>query len=45
MAQLSRGRGTFKDADNVKGFMIFNIHQNGYLLVTVIHYAKTSKER
>jgi len=38
-------RGTFKDADNVKGYVIFNIRQNRYRLVTVIHYAKTSSER
>ena len=38
-------RGTFKDADNVKGYVIFNIRQNRYRLVTVIHYAKTTKER
>jgi mRNA interferase HigB len=38
-------RGTFKDADNVKGYVIFNIWQNRYRLVTVIHYAKTTKER
>jgi mRNA interferase HigB len=38
-------RGTFKDADNVKGYVIFNIRQNRYRLVTVVHYAKTTKER
>jgi mRNA interferase HigB len=38
-------RVTFKDADNVKGYVIFNIRQNRYRLITVIHYAKTSKER
>lgn len=38
-------RGTFKDADNVKGYVIFNIRQNRYRLVTVIHCAKTAKER
>jgi mRNA interferase HigB len=38
-------RGTFKDADNVKGYVIFNIRQNRYRLVTVIHYAKTTNEK
>ena len=38
-------RGTFKGADNAKGYVIFNIRQNRYRLVTVIHYAKTTKER
>ena len=34
-----------KDADNVKGYVIFNIRQNRYRLITVIHYAKTDKVR
>lgn len=38
-------RDTFRDADNVKGYVIFNIRQNRYRLVTIIHYAKTSSER
>jgi len=38
-------RVTFKDADNVKGYVIFNIRQNRYRLITVIHYAKTSQQR
>ena len=38
-------RNTFKDADNVKGYVIFNVRQNRYRLVTVIHYVKTDKER
>jgi mRNA interferase HigB len=37
-------RGTFKDADNVKGYVIFNIRQNRYRLVTVIHYARTTNQ-
>ena len=36
---------TFKDADSVEGYVIFNIRHNRYRLVTVIHYAKTTKER
>ncbi len=31
---------TFKDADEVDGYTIFNIRHNRYRLVTVIHYAK-----
>ena len=38
-------RSTFKDADNVKGYVIFDFRQNRYRLATVIHYAKTNKER
>lgn len=38
-------RSTFKDADHVKGYVIFNIRQNRYRLVTVIQYATTNKER
>jgi len=38
-------RGTFKDADFVDGYVIFNIRQNRYRLVTVAHYAKTTAER
>jgi len=32
--------GTFKDADEVDGYTIFNIRHNRYRLVTVIHYSK-----
>jgi mRNA interferase HigB len=35
----------FKDADSVKGYVIFNIRQNRYRLITVIHYAKTTREK
>jgi mRNA interferase HigB len=38
-------RSTFKDADNVNGYMIFNIRRNRYRLVTVIHYAKTTDQK
>ena len=38
-------RNTFKDADNVKGYVIFDIRQNRYRLITLIHYAKTDKKR
>lgn len=37
-------RSNFKDADYVDGYVIFNIRQNRYRLVTIIHYAKTSKD-
>ena len=37
-------RGTFKDVDNVVGYVIFDIRRNRYRLVTVVHYAKTTKE-
>jgi mRNA interferase HigB len=38
-------RRMFKDADSVEGYIIFNIRHNRYRLVTVIHYANTTKER
>jgi mRNA interferase HigB len=38
-------RGTFDDADCVYDYVIFNIRHNRYSLITVIHYAKTTKER
>ena len=38
-------QGTFKDADNVQGYVIFNIRQNRYRLITVIHYAKTTAQK
>ena len=37
-------RSWFKDADYVDGYVVFNVRQNRYRLVTVIHYAKTTKE-
>jgi mRNA interferase HigB len=38
-------RGMFKDADLVDDYVIFNIRQNRYRLITVVHYAKTTDER
>jgi mRNA interferase HigB len=38
-------RRIFKDADHVDDYVIFNIRQNRYRLITVIHYAKTTAER
>jgi mRNA interferase HigB len=35
-------RRTFKDADDVRGYVIFDFRRNRYRLVTVIHYAKTT---
>lgn len=37
-------RGYFSDADYVDGYVIFNVRQNRYRLVTVIHYAKKSEQ-
>ena len=33
-------RQVFKDADDAKGYVIFNIRQNRYRLVTIIHYSR-----
>jgi mRNA interferase HigB len=38
-------RSYFQDADSVDGYVIFNIRQNRYRLITVIHYAKTTSEK
>jgi mRNA interferase HigB len=38
-------RSMFPDADYVKGYVVFNIRQNRYRLITVIHYAKTADEK
>lgn len=38
-------RKMFTDADPVDGYVIFNIRGNRYRLITVIHYAKTTKNR
>jgi mRNA interferase HigB len=38
-------RSTFKDADTVDGYVIFNVRHNRYRLVTVIHYAKDLADR
>jgi mRNA interferase HigB len=35
----------FKDADLVDGYVIFNIRQNRYRLITVVHYSKTMHEK
>jgi mRNA interferase HigB len=36
-------RELFKDADDVDGYVIFNIRRNRYRLVTIIHYAREKK--
>lgn len=38
-------RSMFKDADSVKGYTVFDFRNNRYRLVTVIHYAKTAKDK
>jgi mRNA interferase HigB len=38
-------RQVFKDADDVKGYVIFNILQNRYRLVTIIHYSRVKDGR
>ena len=38
-------RSAFKDADNVKRYVTFNIRQNRYRLVTIIHYARTTNQK
>jgi len=35
----------FKDSDNVEGYVIFNIRQNRYRLVTIIHYSREKEGR
>jgi mRNA interferase HigB len=38
-------RQVLKDADDVNGYVIFNIRQNRFRLVTVIHYAREKEGR
>jgi mRNA interferase HigB len=38
-------RQVFKNADEVGGYAIFNICQNRYRLVTIIHYAREKQGR
>jgi len=38
-------RCTFKDADPVDDYAVFDFRNNRYRLITVIHYAKTTDER
>jgi mRNA interferase HigB len=38
-------RQVFKDADAVKQYVVFNIRQNRYRLVTIIHYSREKDAR
>ena len=38
-------RSAFKDADNVKGYVIINIRQNPCRLVTIIHYPRSTNRK
>jgi mRNA interferase HigB len=38
-------RRVFKDADDVDGFVIFNIRRNRYRLITIIHYSRVKDGR
>ena len=38
-------RQVFKDADDVKGYVVLNIRQNRYRLVTIIHYSREKDGR
>ncbi len=38
-------RATFPDADDVDGFVVFNIRHNRYQLMVVVHYAKFIEDR
>jgi mRNA interferase HigB len=34
----------FTDADDVNGYVVFNIRRNRFMLITVIHHAKAATE-
>jgi len=38
-------KAIFTDADNVDGYVIFDFRNDRYSLVTVIHWAKTTKQK
>ena len=38
-------RIVYKDARNVDGYVIFEFRHNRYRLITVTHYAKTTKKK
>lgn len=38
-------RQLFKDADYADGYVVFNIRQNRYRLITIIHYARVREGR
>jgi mRNA interferase HigB len=43
--QFEEVRQVFKDADDVKGYVIFNIRHNRYRFVTIIHYSRVKDAR
>ena len=38
-------RQVFKDADDVEGYVVFNMLRNRYRLVTIIHYSRVRESR
>lgn len=38
-------RQIFKDADSVERYVIFNIRQNRYRLITIVHYSRKKDDR
>lgn len=42
---LMEVRQTFKDADGVRQYVVFNIRGNRYRLVTIIHYSRERQGR
>ena len=38
-------RASFPDADDVSGFVVFNIRHNRYRLIVAVHYAKVIQGR
>lgn len=38
-------RQVFRDADYVDGYVVFNLRQNRYRLITIIHYAREKEGR
>ena len=38
-------RQVFKEADDVDGYLVFNIRKNRYRLITVIHYSRRRDDR
>lgn len=38
-------RQVFPDADAVDGYVVFNIRQNRYRLITVLHYSRKKEDR
>jgi mRNA interferase HigB len=38
-------RASFPDADDVDGFVVFNIRHNRYRLIAAVHYAKVIHDR